>query len=244
MEDVRRLVAVRADELAHVLDDAQHRDVHLVEHLLGAHHVGQRHVLRRGHQHRARGPDLLRDGQRDVAGARRQVQDQVVELAPVHVAHELHAARRGAWARARSAPGPARPGSRSTSPSGPCASSGLERLAVRADRPLVGCRSSAGSRGRRSPRRAGPPWRRSLASATARFTATVLLPTPPLPAPTRMMFFTPGSSRVALRRRRAPGRPTRCRSPVTPGTALSAASASAWIFPFSGQAGVVSSIFS
>ena len=31
---------------------------------------------------------------------------------------------------------------------------------------------------------------------------------------------------------------------LRPGTALSAASASAWIFPFSGQAGVVSSIFS
>ncbi len=32
-----------------------------------------------------------------------------------------------------------------------------------------------------------------LASASARFTATVVLPTPPLPAPTAMTFFTPGS---------------------------------------------------
>ena len=31
----------------------------------------------------------------------RQVQDEVVELAPVHVAHQLHGARRAAWARAR-----------------------------------------------------------------------------------------------------------------------------------------------
>ena len=31
------------------------------------------------------------------------------------------------------------------------------------------------------------------ASATARFTATVVLPTPPLPAPTAMTFFTPGT---------------------------------------------------
>ena len=31
------------------------------------------------------------------------------------------------------------------------------------------------------------------ASASARFTATVVLPTPPLPAPTAMTFFTPGS---------------------------------------------------
>src|SRR5450432_3907364 len=32
-----------------------------------------------------------------------------------------------------------------------------------------------------------------LASATARFTATVVLPTPPLPEPTATMFLTPGS---------------------------------------------------
>ena len=30
-------------------------------------------------------------------------------------------------------------------------------------------------------------------SAIARLTATVVLPTPPLPAPTAMMFFTPGT---------------------------------------------------
>ncbi len=33
-----------------------------------------------------------------------------------------------------------------------------------------------------------------LASAIARLTATVVLPTPPLPAPTAMMFLTPGTS--------------------------------------------------
>ena len=38
---------------------------------------------------------------------------------------------------------------------------------------------------------------------TARFTATVILPTPPLPAPTAMTFFTCGSD-VALRGRRSP----------------------------------------
>ena len=35
-----------------------------------------------------------------------------------------------------------------------------------------------------------------FASAIARFTATVVLPTPPLPAPTAMTFFTPGSGRA------------------------------------------------
>src|SRR5215218_2705545 len=33
----------------------------------------------------------------------------------------------------------------------------------------------------------------SFDSATARFTDTVVLPTPPLPAPTAITFFTPGN---------------------------------------------------
>ena len=39
-------------------------------------------------------------------------------------------------------------------------------------------------------------------SAIARFTATVVLPTPPLPAPTAMMFFTPGTGAFRQIRRR------------------------------------------
>src|SRR3990172_4059809 len=41
-----------------------------------------------------------------------------------------------------------------------------------------------------------------FASAIARFTATVVFPTPPLPAPTAMTFFTPGND---------------CRGPSGPG---------------------------
>ncbi len=41
-----------------------------------------------------------------------------------------------------------------------------------------------------------------FASAIARFTATVVLPTPPLPAPTAMTFFTPSTgARPAIGRR-------------------------------------------
>jgi hypothetical protein len=86
-----------------------------------------------------------------------------------------------------------------------------------------------------------PPQR---ASASARFTATVVLPTPPLPAPTAMMFFTPGSG----------GRPIsgadtertlavmRTSTAVTPGNARTAAVACSRSWSFTGQAGVVSSI--
>ena len=59
-----------------------------------------------------------------------------------------------------------------------------------------------------------------FASAIARLTATVVLPTPPLPAPTAMMFFTPGTGcRGAVGADRSRTRALICTSTaVTPGT--------------------------
>src|SRR5512142_2430776 len=51
-----------------------------------------------------------------------------------------------------------------------------------------------------------PTFAPSCPSATARFRATVLLPTPPFPAPTSTMFFTPGV-RAASATPRAPRGP-------------------------------------
>ena len=68
----------------------------------------------------------------------------------------------------------------------------------------------------------------AFASAIARFTATVVLPTPPLPAPTAMTFFTPGTGA------RPPSPPMPAArtlavmltlTPVTPGSAITAARA-------------------
>ena len=89
-KDVGLMVAMGTDEPAHVLHEPQHRDVHLVEHRLRLDGVGQGHVLRRGHYHRAADADLLRDGELDVAGAGRQIEDQVVQVTPAHVAQQLH----------------------------------------------------------------------------------------------------------------------------------------------------------
>ena len=84
----------------------------------------------------------------------------------------------------------------------------------------------------------------SCARAMARLMETVLLPTPPLPAPTRMMFFTPGVS---------PPTPTpgaaRTWAPQEIFTAVapaprSAASTSLPMVSLSGHAGVVSSTLS
>ena len=88
-EDLGRLAAVRADEGAHVLDDAHDRHGHPPEHGERLVHVQQRHVLGRGDQHRAADGHRLGERQLRVGGAGRQVDDEVVQLAPVHVPQEL-----------------------------------------------------------------------------------------------------------------------------------------------------------
>ena len=82
-------------------------------------------------------------------------------------------------------------------------------------------------------------------SASARFTATVVLPTPPLPAPTAMMFLTPGTAaRPAAGSDRLAD--ARAHLHVDRGHARQAActAARAWsrIWSLTGHAGVVSSI--
>ena len=83
-----------------------------------------------------------------------------------------------------------------------------------------------------------PAW----ASATARLTLTVLLPTPPLPEATAMTFLTPGSSCSAwrgwARRTIAPQVISTASTPIPERTLRALPSISS----LSGQAGVVSSI--
>ena len=88
-EDVGLVVAVGARVVAHVLDDADRRDIELLIHPHGAPAVGQRHLLRRRHDDRADDRHRLAEAQRDVAGAGRHVDDQVVEVLPRHFAEEL-----------------------------------------------------------------------------------------------------------------------------------------------------------
>ena len=52
-EDVAFVMTVRARVVAHVLDDAERRDVELLIHPHGAPAVGERHLLRRGDDDRA-----------------------------------------------------------------------------------------------------------------------------------------------------------------------------------------------
>ena len=64
-------------------------NLQLAEHRDGPGGIEQRDLLRRADDHRAGQRQALRQGQRDVAGPGRQVNDQVVERPPVHLVEEL-----------------------------------------------------------------------------------------------------------------------------------------------------------
>ena len=100
-EDVGFVLAVGAHEVAHVLDDAERRDVQLLVHRDRAPAVGERHLLRRRHDDRAGDRHRLAEAERDVAGARRQIDDEIVEVRSTPLRGRTAAARRAASARAR-----------------------------------------------------------------------------------------------------------------------------------------------
>ncbi len=91
------VTALAADMHRHVLDDTQDRHIDLAEHfdpLLG---IQQGYVLGRGDNHRTRHCRLLRQGQLDIAGSRRHVDHQKIQLTPQGLLQHLHqgAARHG-----------------------------------------------------------------------------------------------------------------------------------------------------
>ena len=88
-KDLVARAAVRALVVGHVLDERDHGDVHMVGHADGLldDHVDEH--LRGSCHDDALERELLEDGHGDVAGSRRHVDEQVVELAPVDVAVEL-----------------------------------------------------------------------------------------------------------------------------------------------------------
>src|SRR5439155_9121062 len=92
-ENVVALATFLADEAAHVLDDAENGDVDGAEHGDGADGVEQRDLLRGADDDGAGDGQDLREGERDVAGAGRHVDDEIIEIAPSDVAKELRDVR-------------------------------------------------------------------------------------------------------------------------------------------------------
>ena len=84
------LAAAGAEHLrGHVLDHAEELHPGLLRHLRGPRRDLLREELRRRHDDRLRARQELAERDRDVAGPRRHVDDEHVELAPVHVGEEL-----------------------------------------------------------------------------------------------------------------------------------------------------------
>ena len=78
-----------ADVVAHILDDAENFHVDLLEHGDAASGDFEGHVLRGGDDHAAIERDRLDERKLRVAGARRQIDDQDIEFAPVDREGEL-----------------------------------------------------------------------------------------------------------------------------------------------------------
>ena len=74
---------------AHVLDDAQHRHLNLLKHAQRLARVQEGDILGGGDNHRTTDRDALSQGQLDIAGPRRQVNDHVVHVPPIGLVEQL-----------------------------------------------------------------------------------------------------------------------------------------------------------
>ena len=93
-ENVLLVTAAAANVQAHVLDDAEHGHVHLLEHLEPLARVRERDVLRRRDDDGAAHGHALRERELNVTRARRHVDDEVVEVAPARLGQQLVQRRR------------------------------------------------------------------------------------------------------------------------------------------------------
>ena len=81
--------AVRTHEVAHILDNAERRDVELPVHCVGSPAVGERDLLRCRHDNGSGDRHRLAETQRDVARARGQVDDEIIDVDPANLAEKL-----------------------------------------------------------------------------------------------------------------------------------------------------------
>src|SRR5215217_7253270 len=181
-EDPHLLAAVRADGVAHVLHDAHELEVRLNGHLSGLDRHPRGVGLRGGHDEGLGLGDHLRHGERHVARSGRHVHDDEVGLVPVHVAHQL---RQGLVDDGRP-PDDGLPLVDEVAHGDELEP--LQGLHREDDAPpTFGFWSDPSMTGTEDPCTSASSisteWP-ALSSAAARFTATVLLPTPPLPETT------------------------------------------------------------
>ncbi|MNT31392.1 hypothetical protein D3C72_1672250 [compost metagenome] len=92
-ENIITSAGIGRDEIAHILDDAEQRHLHLAEHGDALARIDQRQILRRGDDDRAGKRHLLGDRELRIARAGRHVQHQHIQFAPGNFAQHLHQCR-------------------------------------------------------------------------------------------------------------------------------------------------------
>ena len=88
-EDVNLLAAVRAYQVAHILYDTDDRNIHQLCHLASLLDNHRNQILRRGHDDDAVHRNRLENSQRNIACARRHIDEHIVHLSPDYIAPEL-----------------------------------------------------------------------------------------------------------------------------------------------------------
>ena len=80
---------MRAGKRRHVFNDAEDWHIHAPEHCQRLGDIRKGHILWRGHKDASSNWHRLRQRELCIRGSRRQVNDEIVEVAPLHVAKEL-----------------------------------------------------------------------------------------------------------------------------------------------------------
>ena len=88
-EHIDVLAAVGADDVAHVLHNAQHGHLHHLSHVHGLGHDHAHQLLRACHHNNAVHRQALEHGQGHITGSRRHVHEQKVHVLPDHIGPEL-----------------------------------------------------------------------------------------------------------------------------------------------------------
>src|SRR6185369_7664098 len=83
------MMAVRASEVAHVFDDAEHFNVNLRKHLESFARILKADVARSGNNYGSCKRHRLHQRDDYIAGTGRQIHDQVVEFAPIDLLKKL-----------------------------------------------------------------------------------------------------------------------------------------------------------
>ena len=88
-KNVVAFAITRAQEVTHVFHDSEDGDIGFSKHRHRLPSVNQGDLLRCGHNQRSGERDGLNDRQLDVASARRQIENEVVQLAPCDLTQKL-----------------------------------------------------------------------------------------------------------------------------------------------------------